>query len=106
MFYTDGMCIIMLIAAFFPRLALVLLWLFGGGYLERAVQPGYWLLLGFLFLPLTTLAFAFGMNSLGMPGQVPPFGWLLTIIALAADLGILGGGSRSRWHRRNARFGQ
>lgn len=92
-------CAIGCLALAFPRVALFLVWFFGGGYLERAFDAWLWPLLGFFFLPLTTLAFAYGVNSLGRPGDMPPLGWLLVALAAAADLGILGGGGRSanRW---------
>jgi hypothetical protein len=91
------------LALAFPRFALFLVWLFGGGYLGRAYDHWMWPLLGFFFLPLTTLAFAFSMNSLGAPGEVTPFGWLLTGIAVLADAGLLGGGQKSarRWRERD-----
>ncbi|MCG8423936.1 MAG: hypothetical protein MJE77_39070 [Proteobacteria bacterium] len=78
-----------------PRFALFLVWLFGGDYLARAVDSGGWLLLGFLFMPLTTLAFVYSMNSLGAPGQVPPLGWVLVIVAILLDLGLVGSGHSS-----------
>lgn len=84
------------LALFFPRLALFLIWLFGGGYLGLAFEHWVWPLLGFLFLPLTTLAYAFSHNSLGVFGEVPPFGWVLIVLAILADLGLLGGGARAR----------
>lgn len=93
------MCLIGCIALVFPRLALALLWLFGGAYLLRPFGSWLWPLLGFLFLPLTTITFAFAFNSLGTPGVMSPFGWLLTVVALLADLGLLGG-SRAQWQRQ------
>ena len=42
-------------------------------------------------MPLTTLTFAFGVVSLGH-GQMSAFGWLLTGLAVAADLGLIGDG--------------
>ena len=93
-------CLVGCLALAFPRVALVLVWLFGGGYLERAYELWIWPLLGFLFLPLTTLTFAYALNSLGGAGEVPPFGWLLTAIAVLADLGLIGGGARARRRRR------
>jgi hypothetical protein len=86
----------------FPRVALFLVWLLGGNYLSRAYENWLWPLLGFVFLPLTTLAFAFGMNSLSVHGDLKPLGWLLVGIAAAIDLGLLGGGGRSaqRWQKR------
>lgn len=86
-------CLIGCLAAFFPRVSLALLWLFGGNYLERAFDEWLWPVLGFVFLPLTTLTFAYGMNSLGKPGEMEPLSWLLVAIALLFDLGVAGGGS-------------
>lgn len=79
-----------------PRLALILLWVMRPGWLARAYDGLLWPLLGLLFLPWTTLAFAYGVNSLGPPGVMPPLGWLLTGIALLIDLGIIGGGAHRR----------
>jgi hypothetical protein len=92
-------CLIGCIALAFPRVALALLWLFGGSYLLRPFGHWLWPLLGFVFLPLTTITFAFAVNSLGVPGHISAFGWLLTALALMADLGLLGG-SRAQWQRR------
>jgi len=92
-------CFIGCLAAFFPRVALGLVWLFGGNYLERAYAEWYWPALGLLFLPLTTLTFAFGLLSLGKPSEMEPLGWLLVAIALVTDLGIAGGGS-AQAHKR------
>jgi hypothetical protein len=91
-------CFLGCLAVAFPRLALVLVWLFGGHYLLRAYGSALWPLLGFLFLPLTTITFAFAVNSLANGGSVSPVGWLLTGLALLADLGLLGGG-RQQWRR-------
>ncbi len=88
----------------FPRGALFLVWLFGGGYLHRAYGSMLWPLLGFFFLPVTTLAFAFGVNSLGHAGQMPPLGWLLVAVGLVVDLGLMGGGGKSaRRYRQSLR---
>ncbi|HEY3495530.1 MAG TPA: hypothetical protein VGK73_12625 [Polyangiaceae bacterium] len=87
-------CLIGCLALVFPRLALVLLWLFGGDYLGRAYESWIFPVLGFVFLPLTTLAFAFGMNSLGSPTQMEPLGWVLVALAAAADLGLIGRGAK------------
>jgi hypothetical protein len=88
------------LAVAFPRLALFLVWLFGGNYLSRAYEQWIWPVLGFFFLPLTTLAFAFGLNSLGRAGEMTPLGWLLVALAAAVDLGLLGGGHRA-WRGRD-----
>jgi hypothetical protein len=88
-------CLLGCLALAFPRLAVFLTWLLGGDYLARAYEAPVWPLLGFVFLPLTTLTFAYGMNSLGAPGQMSPLGWLLVGLSAATDLGLLGGGRLS-----------
>jgi hypothetical protein len=87
-------CLVGCLAVLFPRLAVFLVWLFGGDYLTRAYESWVFPLLGFLFLPMTTLAFAFGLNSLGRPGEMEPLGWLLVALAVLSDLGLLRGGAR------------
>ena len=84
-------CLIGCLALLFPRVALFLVWLFGGDYVSRAFEHWLYPLLGFFFLPLTTLAFAFGVNSIGAPGAMDPLGWLLVLLGLAGDLGLLRG---------------
>ncbi|HEU4582903.1 MAG TPA: hypothetical protein VFS67_31810 [Polyangiaceae bacterium] len=89
------------LAIVFPRLALFLVWLFGGNYLDRAYGSVLLELLGFLFLPLTTLTYAYAHNSLGdATGHVSSLGWLLTAIALLIDVGIVGSHQRARRRAR------
>jgi hypothetical protein len=85
------------LALLFPRVALFLVWLLGPvGYLGRAIDPWWWIALGFFFAPLTTLAFAYGVNSLTPAGDMPPLGWVLVAFGALIDLGLLGGGASSR----------
>lgn len=87
-------------AVVFPRLALFLVWLFGNGFLERAYKSFLWIVLGFLFLPLTTLTYAYVSQS--MPngaGGVSTLGWVLTAIAVLIDIGLVGRG-HSNYRRR------
>ena len=85
----------------FPRLAFFLVWLLGGDYLTKAVESGVWLLLGFLFLPLTTLTFAYATNSMSPAGAVPDLGWVLVAVAGVLDLGLAGSGRARRSRRRD-----
>lgn len=98
-------CLVGCLALAFPRLALVLVWLFGGNFLAKAYPGFLWLVLGFVFLPLTTLAFAFAVNSFSVHGQVTPFGWLLVGLAVLVDIGLLGSGGRDarRYRQERAR---
>lgn len=85
-------CLILLLTIAFPRLAIVLLFFFTD-FLERAYHSLLLLVLGFLFLPLTTIVYAWIVN-----GQHPLAGVYLVAIVVAAlfDVGLLGHGEYSR----------
>ncbi|HEX2972036.1 MAG TPA: hypothetical protein VHP11_06870 [Tepidisphaeraceae bacterium] len=76
-----------------PRVVLVLVWLFSG-YLGRAYQTVIWPVLGFIFLPLTTLAYAFAMNANN--GSVSGIYLVIVVVAVLVDLGLIGGGEAGR----------
>ncbi len=88
-------CLVVIVLLAFPRVALVLLWLFTT-YLQRAYHGLLIPLLGFFFLPLTTLAYAWMVNNhQAMQG----INLIILIIAVVIDLGGLSGGEyhRRRW---------
>lgn len=85
-------CVLLLLALVGPRLVLFLLWLFTD-YLSRAFDGLLLPLLGFLFLPWTTIAYAFAINSLGGLNGI---GLVVVVLGLLVDLGVLGGGARNR----------
>lgn len=90
-------CFVALIALAFPRLAIVLVVIFSD-YLGNAYQTILWPLVGFIFMPLTTLAYAFAINA---NGSVSGFYLVPVVAAVIIDLGLLGtGGWSSRRHRR------
>jgi hypothetical protein len=79
-----------------PRLVLLGLFLFTQ-YLEPAFQTKVWPVLGFIFMPLTTLAYAYAKHASGSID-----GWYLFLVIAAAtfDLGLWGhGGWRGRAYR-------
>jgi hypothetical protein len=85
-------CVLVLLAFLGPRLVIFLLWLFTN-YMSRAFDAFLWPILGFLFLPWTTIAFAIAQNELGGPNGV---GLLVIVIGFLLDIGVLGGGARGR----------
>ncbi len=86
------MCLIVLVGAFAPRIGIVLLWLFTN-QLTQAFQDFWVGLLGFVFLPFTTLIYAIVYQPVvGVDG----FGWLLVGIGFVIDVANWVGGSRSR----------
>ena len=78
-----------------PRFAIVLVVIFSN-YIGRAYETTLWPLLGFLFLPLTTLAYAWAINS---RGSVAGFHMAVVVIAALFDLGVFGSTSRRRRSR-------
>ncbi len=83
-------CLIALFALFVPRITLALVFLFSD-YLHRAYETAIWPVLGFLFMPLSTLAYAFAVNS---NGTVTGLYLVVVVVAVLMDLGCVGGGAR------------
>ena len=85
-------CLFLILVLAFPRVGLALLFLFTH-YLDRAFSSIFVLILGFIFLPFTTLVYAWMINS-----HLPVAGinllWLL--IAALVDLGSLSHGYSRR----------
>lgn len=91
-------CLIGCLALVTPRLALVLVFLFSG-YLGRAFETTVWPLLGFLFMPLTTLAYAWAINT---HGSVVGVYLAVVVVAVLIDLGLVGSAGRSARRRRRS----
>lgn len=85
-------CLLLIVILAFPRLGLLLLFFFTH-YLDRVFHSIFLLILGFIFLPLTTLVYAWLVNS-----ALPVAGVNLLWLAIAAiiDLGGLSGGYSRR----------
>ena len=75
-----------------PRFALVLVVIFSN-YIGRAYETMLWPFLGFLFMPLTTLAYAWSINS---SGTVSGFHLVVVVLAVLIDLGLVGGSASKR----------
>ncbi len=86
-------CLFLILVLAFPRLVLLVLFFFTD-YLNHAYQNLLLPLIGLIFLPLTTIAYAWMVNS-HMPLEGANL--LILILAVLLDLGGLGGGE---YHRR------
>jgi hypothetical protein len=80
-------CVLLILMLAFPRLALVLLFLFTN-LLERAYHGLIIPIVGFIFLPLTTLVYAWMVYS-GYPTSGAYL--LILIVAVIIDVGGHGG---------------
>ena len=89
-------CLLPLLIVFFPRIAILLLYLFTNffaHFVNNLLIP----LLGFIFLPLTLIAYTY-LSNLRRPHDTTFL--IVMIIAVVLDLGLLGGGHYSRRSRR------
>lgn len=82
-------CLIALLALIAPRFVIILMVIFSD-YIGAAYETWIWPLLGFFFLPMTTLAYAWAINSGGVEG----FRFVVVILAVLLDLGMLGAGGK------------
>ena len=80
-----------------PRFAIVLVVIFSN-YLGRAYETTLWPFLGFLFMPLTTLAYAWAINS---RGAVAGIQLVAVVVAVLIDLGLVGGSASRRRRSKN-----
>jgi hypothetical protein len=85
-------CVLVLLALVGPRVVLALLWLFTN-YLSRAFDAFLWPLLGFFFLPWTTIGYAIAQNEFG---GLSGLGILVVALGFLVDIGVVGGGARQR----------
>ena len=86
-------CLLVLLVLAFPRVVLLLMF-FLSDYLQRAYHDLIIPVLGFLFLPLTTIVYAWLMNT---HRPLDGVNLVILIVAVIIDAGGLGSGE---WHRR------
>jgi hypothetical protein len=87
-------CLVLIAVLAFPRIVLLALF-FLTNYLATAYTGLLVPLLGFIFLPLTTLAYAWLVNS-NLP--LEGVNLIILILAVIIDVGSWGGGA---YHRRS-----
>jgi hypothetical protein len=85
-------CLLAILTGFFPRLGLVIVWIFTDE-VDQAYDSWVLPLLGLIFLPLTTLVYALFWGPLG---GVEGIEWFWVALAFLLDIGALGAGARSR----------
>ena len=82
-----------------PRVTLLMVVLFSN-YIGRAYQSMLWPFLGFFFMPLTTLAYAWAINT---HGSVDGGFLAVVVVAVLIDLGIIGGSAQNRYRHHERR---
>lgn len=87
-------CLLAILALAFPRVVFALLWLFTNFF--RSMSSMIVLILGFLMLPLTTIVYAYFLNT-----HHPTDAVFLVVLVVAAlfDLGMIGNGAYGRRRR-------
>ena len=89
-------CLMVLFAFVTPRFIMVVLWVFTD-YLSRSVRVVvFWPLLGFFFLPTTTMALRGGAERVR---RIDGWGLVVLVLGIMVDFGLLGGGGRAMGRR-------
>ena len=86
-------CLLVILALLLPRLTIFLVWMFTD-WLQRAFTGALLPILGFLFVPYTTLAYMAAM--INNHNSVSGFWLVVVIVAVLVDLSHLGLGTRVR----------
>ena len=89
-------CLVGCLALSAPRFAIVLV-VFFSDYIGRAYETTIWPFLGFLFMPLTTLAYAWAINS---SGSISGIQLVAVVVAVLMDLGLVGGSAAKQQFRK------
>jgi hypothetical protein len=88
-------CLLTLIAVLFPRVLIAVLWIFTNWF-NGVFSTVLWPILGFIFMPLTTLWYSVVIKQYG--GQWNAFTIIVMVLAVVFDLGSNNSGYK---HQRN-----
>ena len=77
-----------------PRLAILVWWIYTPVYINTLFQSWIWPLLGWIFLPWTTLMYMAVANPGG--GGIVGFDWIFLGLGVFADMATYFGGYRER----------
>ena len=86
-------CLIWLLSLIGPRVALAYVWIFTG-FVDRAYDETWVPVVGFIFLPWTTLVYALAHDGSGLSA----LGWFFVVLALIGDVSSHAAAARRR-HR-------
>jgi hypothetical protein len=92
-------CLVVALMLIGPRAGILVWWLIDPARWKLVYTSFVWPLLGFLFLPWTTLGY-----TLVAPGGVEYFDWVIMALALLADVSSYTGGAYNR--RERSGYGQ
>jgi hypothetical protein len=92
-------CIYLILALLVPRLLMVFILLLTDWF-SVAYDTFLWPLLGFVFMPYTTLAY---MGAMLNANEVSGIWLVLVVVAAIVDVGHLGGSGRAAHGRRGRR---
>jgi hypothetical protein len=85
-------CLVLALAIIGPRFVIAMLLLFTN-YFSVPYHGILLPILGFFFMPFTTLAYAWSINT---SGEVSGLQLVVVILAVLIDLGVIGGGADRR----------
>ena len=84
-------CFFTALLLFGPRLAILIWWIYTPLYITTLFQTWIWPILGWIFLPWSTL-----MHMTVAGGGIVGFDWIILGIGIFADIGTYLGGYRER----------
>jgi|SRR6266498_2530242 hypothetical protein len=87
-------CIFTTLVFLGPRMALFVWWLLSPARFDHAFNTWYWPILGFIFVPFTTL-----MYVAVRPGGVVGFDWVWLGLSLFIDISVYAGGGYGNRNR-------
>ena len=87
-------CLVFLLALLFPRVILIATWILNPAFINNAYSTWVLPVLGLIFLPMTTLAYAWATTFEG--GAISIAGVIVIALAVLYDLGAAGGGARKQ----------
>ena len=94
-----GCCLLAAVGSFFPRIALLLMWIFTN-YVDRAFSGFLLPLVGLIFLPFTTIMFCLVYSPAA--GGVVGANWIWVALGLLLDISSYGSGGYGQRQRSGA----